>query len=93
MYLNTRPEISKLKSLKSIHDMFLTYLKFEIKPVYINAHKCYEKSQQIKTHLHNVDQTCYLGYFVPCENSSTFYINCNTINDLETFEIENKWGR
>ena len=54
------------------------------------------KGQQIKTHLHNVDQTCYLGghVCVACENSSTFYINpVNTINDPETFEIENKVGQ
>ena len=92
------PEISKLKSaVKSIHDMFLTYLKFEIKPVYINGWaNVMRKGQQIKTHLHNVDQTCYLGghVCVACENSSTFYINpVNTINDPETFEIENKVGQ
>ena len=41
--------------------MFLTYLKFEIKPVYINVGaNVMRKGQQIKTHLHNVDQTCYL---------------------------------
>jgi len=92
------PEMYKLKSaVKSIHDLFLQYVKVENRPVWINGWaNVMRKGQQIKTHLHNVDQTCYLGghICVACEQSSTFYINpVNTINDPEIFEIENKVGQ
>ena len=92
------PEMYKIKSaVKSIHDNFINYLKFDIKPVYINGWaKVMRKGQQINTHLHNADETCYLGghICVACEQSSTFYINpVNTINDPEVFEIENKVGQ
>ena len=92
------PEMYKLKSaVKSIHDLFLQYVKVENRPVWINGWaNVMRKGQQIKTHLHNVDQTCYLGghICVACEQSSTFYINpINTINDPEIFEIENKVGQ
>lgn len=92
------PEMYKLKSaVKSIHDLFLQYVKVENRPVWINGWaNVMRKGQQIKTHLHNVDQTCYLGghICVACEESSTFYINpINTINDPEIFEIENKVGQ
>lgn len=92
------PEMYKLKSaVKSIHDLFLQYIKVENRPIWINGWaNVMRKGQQIKTHLHNVDQTCYLGghICVACEQSSTFYINpVNTINDPEIFEIENKVGQ
>ena len=92
------PEMYKLKSaVKSIHDLFLQYVKVENRPIWINGWaNVMRKGQQIKTHLHNVDQTCYLGghICVACEQSSTFYINpVNTINDPEIFEIENKVGQ
>jgi hypothetical protein len=92
------PEMYKLKSaVKTIHDLFLQYIKVENRPVWINGWaNVMRKGQHIKTHIHNVDQTCYLGghICVDCEQSSTFYINpVNTINDPEIFEIENKIGQ
>tara|TARA_B100001113_G_C21109798_1_gene622669 strand:+ start:1827 stop:2468 length:642 start_codon:yes stop_codon:yes gene_type:complete len=92
------PEMFNLKSaVKSIHHMFLSYLQLETKPVYINGWaNVMRKGEQIKTHIHNVDETCYLGghICVACDQSSTFYINpVNTINDPEIFEIENKVGQ
>ena len=72
-------------------------MQLETKPVYINGWaNVMRKGEQIKTHIHNVDETCYLGghICVACDQSSTFYINpVNTINDPEIFEIENKVGQ
>lgn len=92
------PEMFNLKSaVKSIHHMFLSHLQLETKPVYVNGWaNVMRKGEQIKTHIHNTDETCYLGghICVACDQSSTFYINpVNTINDPEIFEIENKVGQ
>ena len=73
------PEMYKLKSaVKSIHDLFLQYVKVENRPIWINGWaNVMRKGQQIKTHLHNVDQTCYLGGHICVQTKDTYthYIN------------------
>ena len=92
--------MSKLKSaVKSIHDMFLTYLKFEIKPVYINGWaNVMRKGQQIKPHVHDTSNNCLLGghICVDVENTNTHYINPFKYfagNEQEIYSSENEVGK
>ena len=91
-------EIQKLKlSITEFHDHFLDALNFR-KPqeLYIQCWaNIMRKGEEIKPHIHSVNQYAYLGghICIQAEETATHYINpVNQINDPEIYSSKNEAG-
>lgn len=86
------------KEIINFHNEVLKYFKQPIpKKLWIQCWvNIMKNGDQIKTHLHGVTPTTYLGghICVQCTDTTTNYINpINQINDPEIYSSENKIGK
>lgn len=91
-------EILNLREkIKEKYVVFLNALQIPRRKVWMQCWaNVLRKNEEIKMHLHQSSNYCYLGghVMINCHNTSTFYVNpINQIQQPEVFESKNEIGK